>query len=118
MDVYDQMTPLNVVVVGGSAKSVGAAGGYVQGGGHSLLSPKYGLAVDNVLEVDVVIADGTLLTANKCSNSDIFWALRGGGAGTFGVVTRIIYKAHDPMANYFKFAVYQNTLSLTLVICR
>ena len=58
--------------------------------------------MDNLLEMDVVIADGKLVTANNCSNADLFWALRGGGGGTFGVVTRAVYKAHDPAPNYFK----------------
>ena len=61
----------------------------------------YGLAVDNILEVDVVIANGTLLKANKCTNEDLFWALRGGGGGTFGVVTRMVHKAHEEASNYF-----------------
>ena len=97
------MTNQNIIIVGGSRFSVGAAGGYPQGGGHSSHSPLYGLAVDNILEIDVVTADGKLLTANKCSNEDIFWALRGGGGGTFGIVTRIIYKAHEPPSNYFRY---------------
>ena len=54
-----------------------------------------------MLEVDVVIADGTLLTANACTNTDLFWALRGGGGGTFGVATRVVHKAHDKVENYF-----------------
>jgi FAD/FMN-containing dehydrogenase len=94
------MTKQGVVVVGGAALTVGAAGGYSLSGGHGALSPMYGLAVDNILEVDVVIADGTLLTANECTNTDLFWALRGGGGGTFGVVTRMVHKAHDSPSNF------------------
>ena len=56
----------DVLVVGGGRASVGAAGGYLQGGGHGFFSPKHGLAVDNLLEADIVIADGSLLTINKC----------------------------------------------------
>ena len=97
------MTKQGVLVVGGNALSVGAAGGYVMGGGHSVNSPMYGLVVDNVLEFDIVIANGTLLTANACTNSDLFWALRGGGGGTFGVVTRVVHKAHEPPSNYFYY---------------
>lgn len=102
-DVYSEATKHGVVVVGGNALTVGAAGGYSLGGGHSALSPMFGLAVDNILEVDVVIADGTLLTANKCENTDLFWALRGGGGGTFGVVTRMVHKAHESPSNFFKW---------------
>ena len=101
--MYKKAYDNNVVVVGGNAQSVGAAGGYMQGGGHGSLGPKYGLAVDNVLEVDVVISNGTLITANKCHNSDLFWAIRGGGGGTYGIVTRVVYKAHDPAEGYFSY---------------
>ena len=100
-DVYDEMTKRDVLVVGGNALTVGASGGYSLAGGHGAMSPMYGLTVDNILEVDVVIADGTLLTANECTNTDLFWALRGGGGGTFGVVTRMVHKAHDPPSNFF-----------------
>ena len=60
------MTEEGVLVVGGAGPTVSCAGGYLQGGGHSPLSPLHGLAVDNLLEADIVIADGTLLTVNKC----------------------------------------------------
>ena len=65
------------------------------------MSPLHGLAVDNLLEADIVIADGTLLTVNKCWHPDLFWAIRGGGGGTYGIVTRAVYKAHDKEPNYF-----------------
>ena len=103
VDVYALMTEVGVVVVGGNAQTVGAAGGYLAGGGHGALTAKHGLAVDNLLEVDIVIADGTLLTVNKCWFPDLFWAVRGGGGGTFGIVTRAVYKAHEPSENYLKF---------------
>ena len=66
------------------------------------MSPAYGLAVDNLLEVDVVLANGNLVTANKCLNQDLFWALRGGGGGTYGIVTRAVHKAHDTFDNYLQ----------------
>ena len=100
-DVYELMTEKRVVVVGGNAQSVSTSGGYLQGGGHSCNSPLHGLAVDNLLEVDIVIADGTLLTVNKCWHPDLFWAIRGGGGGTFGIVTRAVYKAHEIQEMYF-----------------
>ena len=65
-EVYELMTEKGVVVVGGGALTVGSTGGFLAGGGHSANSPQHGLAIDNVLEVDIVIADGTLLTVNKC----------------------------------------------------
>ncbi|KAF8871186.1 FAD-binding domain-containing protein [Infundibulicybe gibba] len=76
----------NVTFLGGASTTVGASGGWIQGGGHSALSPTMGLGVDRVLQFKVVTPDGQLRTANKCTNTDLFFALRGGGAGTFGVV--------------------------------
>ena len=51
----------------------------------------------------MVTADGSLYTANSCTNTDLFFASRGGGGGTFGVATRVVYKAHDQQSNYLKF---------------
>ncbi|KAJ5516393.1 hypothetical protein N7527_007953 [Penicillium freii] len=73
-------------VVVGSCPTVGVVGGYTQGGGHSLLTGLYGLAADNVLEWEVVTANGTHLIVTPTSNSDLFWALGGGGGGTYGIV--------------------------------
>ena len=101
-DVYAAAKANNVDVAGGYSLTVGAAGGYL-GGGHSPLSPMHGLAVDNLLEIDVVTPDGNLLTANECTNTDLFWALRGGGGGTFGVTTRVVYKAHEPQSHYVEY---------------
>ncbi|QBZ55220.1 hypothetical protein PoMZ_00115 [Pyricularia oryzae] len=58
-------------------------------GGHSILSPHHGLAVDQVLEMEMVDAEGKLLTLNECENEDIFFAVRGGGGSTFGILTSI-----------------------------
>ena len=93
----------NLVVVGGNAQSVSASGGFLSGGGHSVHSPLHGLAVDNLLEADIVIADGTHLTTNACTNDDLFWAIKGGGGGTWGVLTRVVYKAHEKGQNYFSY---------------
>ncbi|KAM6492235.1 hypothetical protein JOM56_011959 [Amanita muscaria] len=82
-------------IVGGACPSVGAAGGWVQGGGHSVLSPSYGLGVDNAIQFTVVLASGEYVTANDYQNQDLFWALRGGGGGTFGVVVSVTYRTHD-----------------------
>ncbi|KXX78001.1 6-hydroxy-D-nicotine oxidase [Madurella mycetomatis] len=82
----------NVVVVGGNCPSVGMTGGYAQGGGISLLSSVYGLGADQVLEWTVITADGELVTANSTHHPDLYWALRGGGGGTFGVVVSMTVK--------------------------
>ncbi|KAL1742438.1 hypothetical protein HDZ31DRAFT_43240 [Schizophyllum fasciatum] len=76
----------NITLVGGSDRSVGMAGGWLQGGGHGMLSVSMGLGVDRVLQYRVVTPDGQYRVANRCQNADLFWALRGGGGGTFGVV--------------------------------
>ncbi|KAJ6597936.1 FAD-binding domain-containing protein [Mycena sp. CBHHK59/15] len=76
----------NITLVGGSDATVGFTGGFVQGGGHGVLSPVLGLAADRALQFKVVTPDGQLRTANACQNEDLFFALRGGGGGTFGVV--------------------------------
>jgi len=85
----------DVNVIGGGALSVGAAGGWLQGGGLSAQSPQYGLGLDQVLSFDLVLANGTEVTADECSNPDLYWALRGGGGGTFGVVTKVHYRVYD-----------------------
>ncbi|KAJ5933948.1 hypothetical protein N7454_006277, partial [Penicillium verhagenii] len=78
-DMYEWLDENDIMVVGGSAHGVGITGGYIQGGGHSLLAGIHGMASDNALQFTVVVADGRHLTANAYQNSDLFWALRGGG---------------------------------------
>ncbi|KAJ7461116.1 hypothetical protein FB451DRAFT_1269005 [Mycena latifolia] len=84
--VYKFADDNGAMFVGGYAQTIGASGGWMMGGGHSVLSPSLGLGVDRVLEIKIVTPDGKLRTANACHNADLFWALRGGGGGTFGVV--------------------------------
>jgi len=111
---YEAARQHNRVIVGGVSPSgsVGAAGGWLSGGGHSAIAPNYGLGtpnlhnltelyshgsftgVDNVLEIVIVTADGNHVVANSYNNKDLFWALRGGGGGTWGVVTSVTYKTH------------------------
>ncbi|KAF2119262.1 hypothetical protein BDV96DRAFT_596006 [Lophiotrema nucula] len=82
-------------MVGGSCPSVGLVGGYHQGGGHSSLTSTYGMGADQALEWEVVLADGSLVTATPTKNQDLYWALSGGGGGTYGVVVSLtvrIYK--------------------------
>jgi FAD/FMN-containing dehydrogenase len=66
----------NLAIVGGGAGTVGV-GGYLTGGGHSWLSMTYGMAADQVLEIEMVTPGGDILTVNECQNQDLFWAMRG-----------------------------------------
>jgi len=78
--------------LGGTCPTVGLAGGYTSGGGHSLLNGAYGMAADAVLEWEVITADGKHLVATPSENSDLYWALTGGGPGTFAVVLSMTTK--------------------------
>lgn len=72
---------------------MGLVGGYLQGGGHSILSTNYGLAADNLLQYEVVTASGAHLNVSRTEDSDLFWALAGGGGGTYAVVVSATVKA-------------------------
>ncbi|KAI9642653.1 hypothetical protein NHQ30_008384 [Ciborinia camelliae] len=91
-DVYEFADAHNVTFIGGYGTTIGVTGGWVQGGGHSVLSPVYGLGIDRVIQYKIVTTDGVLRVANECQNADLFWALRGGGGGTFGVVMEATHR--------------------------
>jgi FAD/FMN-containing dehydrogenase len=82
-----------LATTGGVVSTTGIAG-LTLGGGLGWLMGKYALALDNLLSVDLVLADGTLLTASKEDNADLFWGLRGGG-GNFGVAASLEYRVHE-----------------------
>jgi FAD/FMN-containing dehydrogenase len=87
-------------VQGGGCTTVGVAGGYIQGGGFGSFSKKFGTGAGNILQADVVTADGHIETVNRCQNPDLFWALKGGGGGTFAIISKITLKTHDLPENF------------------
>lgn len=96
-EVYRFSDRHGMTFIGGYSSSVGASGGWLQAGGHSVLSPVYGLGIDRVVEFKLVTPDGKLRIANACQNPDLFWALRGGGGGTFGVVLESTHRVEPNM---------------------
>jgi FAD/FMN-containing dehydrogenase len=95
MDLYTAVTTQGGrYVQGGGCMTVGVAG-LVQGGGFGEFSKGFGTAASGLLEAEVVTADGRVRVVNACVDPDLFWALKGGGGGTFGVITRLTLRTHD-----------------------
>lgn len=92
-------------VQGGGCTTVGVAG-LIQGGGFGSHSKRYGTAAASLLEAEVITADGQTRIANASINPDLFWALKGGGGGTFGVVSRLTLRTHE-LPEYFGAAQFK-----------
>jgi hypothetical protein len=93
--VYDAVTTqAGGYVQGGGCMTVGVAG-LIQSGGFGSFSKAYGLAAASLLEAEVVTADGSIRIVNACTSPDLFWALKGGGGGSFGIVTRLTLRVHE-----------------------
>ena len=113
-------------VQGGGCLSVGVAG-LVQSGGFGSFSKAYGLASASLLEAELVTADGVVRIANACTHPDLFWALKGGGGGSLGVVTRLTLKVH-PLPETFgavnftvqaaSAAAFRRLIGLTIDFCQ
>ncbi|MEZ7007382.1 FAD-binding oxidoreductase [Streptomyces sp. AD55] len=91
IDVYRALAARGTTLPAGSCPTVGIAG-LVLGGGHGVVSRAYGLTCDHLTGVTLITADGTRLTADAAENPDLFWALRGAGNGSFGVVTELRFR--------------------------
>jgi hypothetical protein len=109
VEAFQAAAAKNLVVVGGTCQTVGLAGGYTQGGGTGLLSSRYGLGADQTLEFEVVTGTGKLLTATPCQNKDLYWALSGGGGGTYGVVLSMTVRAYPELKTAGVAMSFSNT---------
>ena len=98
-DVYYELELRNRIIPGGGCQAVNV-GGLTQGGGWGSSARMYGLTCDNILEAEIVLADGRIVIANKDNQySDLFWAIRGGGGGNFGIVTRFLFRLSSLTGN-------------------
>lgn len=93
VDIYAALTNQGVIIPAGSCPTVGIAG-LTLGGGVGVIGRKYGLTCDSLLSADVVLADGRVVTCDNSHYADLFWGLRGGGGGNFGVVTKFTFRTN------------------------
>jgi FAD/FMN-containing dehydrogenase len=112
-DVDHATHAFGLAVPFGILSTTGVAG-LTLGGGTGYLTRKYGLTIDNLLEADVVLADGRFVTASATQHPDLFWALRGGG-GNFGVVTSFVFQAH-PVETVYAGPIFWEATHATAVM--
>ncbi|KAF2712667.1 FAD/FMN-containing isoamyl alcohol oxidase-like protein MreA [Pleomassaria siparia CBS 279.74] len=94
-EMFDLMAKYNITVPCAGGATVSSIGGWMQGGGFSILTSKIGLMSDQILSLEVVTADGKFVHADPFENAELFWALRGGGPSNYGIVTSALIKVHD-----------------------
>jgi FAD/FMN-containing dehydrogenase len=95
IDAYDAVTTkAGRYVQGGGCTTVGVAG-HIQSGGFGSLSKAFGTAAGSLLEAQIVTTDGVVRTVNACKDPELFWALKGGGGGSWGVVTQVTVRTHE-----------------------
>lgn len=112
-EAYDAAAKANYTIVGGDCDTVGIAGGYTQGGGHGPLASAFGLSADNVLQWEVITAKGEYLVVRPDSNNtDLYWALSGGGGGAYAAVLAVTVRAHPQVrASAAGFSALQGNAS-------
>jgi hypothetical protein len=93
IEVQIEVSKHDSVVITGANPDVGIVG-WLTGGGHGPLTQTYGMGVDHLLEATIVTPNGQVLLANPCQDKDLFFAIRGGGGGTYGIVTEIVVKTY------------------------
>ncbi len=102
-NLYDNILPKGRLLPAGSCATVGL-GGLALGGGYGLFSRKYGLTCDHLVEATIVDGKGNICSTKN--DHELLWALKGGGAGNFGVVTEMVFNTHEApltmQAHYFK----------------
>ncbi|KAK0710445.1 hypothetical protein B0T21DRAFT_427672 [Apiosordaria backusii] len=96
-ELFNHMARNNISLVGPGWGTVGAVGGWISVAGHGSLTSKYGLGADQVLAINVVTPDGQFLTVDPLNHEDLWFALRGGGGSTWGVITSVVVKAYPPI---------------------
>ncbi|KAJ6466801.1 FAD-binding domain-containing protein [Mycena sanguinolenta] len=112
--LYEQGKASGKIAVGAVAATVCIGGGWVQGAGHSALSTTFGLGADNALEFDIVVESGELLKVNADSHPDLFYALRGGGAGSWGVMVSATFRTY-PTFNATASSIYLSAANDTVM---
>jgi FAD/FMN-containing dehydrogenase len=114
VDVYTQLIAQGVCISSGTCPTVGIAG-ITMGGGISVIDRQHGLTCDNLVSAQVVTADGQVRTCSATSEPDLFWALRGGGGGNFGVATSFTFQTH-PVTELTTFSAYFDFVDAAKVI--
>ena len=114
INVSEVLDPMNLAVVGGRVASVGV-GGLILGGGISYFSGSKGWACDNVRNYEVVIASGDIVNASATENSDLYWALRGGGGSNFGIVTRFDLASFEQGDLWSTSLIHPGALNTTII---
>src|SRR5207253_7992143 len=100
---YDSLWQHGLTVPAGTCPTVGIAG-LALGGGIGFAARRFGLTCDNLVEATVVTASGRALACNAHQQPDLYWALRGGGGGNFGIVTRLVFRTH-PVADVATYSL-------------